>query len=325
MLSSKAQVSLYLVFLMMEMPASRWALVWKREGFFFWSLVNQMLQRVCAMIHTIGSSWSSSSSPRLSSTSCCGVRLGVKGRRHSNSQLVTSVFWGQVSRAWESWSGTAWSHWTQFGVMVFWKPILCNLSWVGMRLCSNFQRKLWSSELRPFIAERLQVTSQSTSGWLISALHGLRDLLPSSSLTMARLFSTSTLYQLPEESVDIFSSPSFFTILMFSNISSGRYGQIGGDGIFLEFSTWYWKRALWYWFVRKFGFIDVSRKDLMSSAIDLYLTLYSPNPPLALGLCKIISSGCSSRLSMPKLIKIIEWALAVKYNIRWGCFDIIGH
>ena len=130
-----------LVFLMMAIPASSFALVWCNWGFLFSFLDFHILPSTWETSHTKGSSSSSFKWPKSRRTSCLGLRAGTWRWRWRRSQSATSLFWGQVTRAWWSWLGSVLSHWLQLGVGAFGSFIQFNLSCVGSKttIICNFR------------------------------------------------------------------------------------------------------------------------------------------------------------------------------------------
>ena len=232
-------------FLIIAIPASRFALVWNSLGFFFSFLHIHIKDRTWEISHTRGCWRLSCRGPNSSRTIWEGRRSGEYWCRTLFSQSETSKFALQVIRAWLRVSGTPDGQRVQLGLATFLMPILCSLWWVGRMLWSILQRKVFCSEDKPFKLASAQEYSQSTVGLDSSALQGLLTLVLLSSKFMVMLFSKRTLYQAPEDMVDILSRPSSLTVLMFAKSSSDKYGFLRGCGMSLLSSTCHWNRARW--------------------------------------------------------------------------------
>ena len=140
--------------------------------------------------------------------SCCLTR--------ESNHVPTSLVLTHWNRQWGVSAVVGWGQYLQL-LGVFGK-ILDNLSSVGRRKWSSFQRKLVASDPSPFSLALLHEHSQSVAGEANSVLVFLYCIMLSaaSTSTMVMFISTKTLYHWAVDMVHTFSGVSDLTLHMMS-------------------------------------------------------------------------------------------------------------
>ena len=219
-------MSLNLVFRIIDIFASMSALVLYSVGFLFCCLCVQTRLSTSATSHTSGSSRLLLSVPKSRRTTCSWVRAGQYCWRQLISHSLTSLFWLQESRAWDTLSvtGTDSVHWIQWGLGAEFRFIRWSLSCVGRISCRTFQRNDWFSESRPFKEASLQVVPQSSWGLFRSHLQGMYLTRRSAPVSIVMFSSIRFLYICPEVKSDRSWLNSLFIFLLCQTSHPGRKG-----------------------------------------------------------------------------------------------------